>query len=47
VNAYYQYFVLDGAQGFVLTGTAPSAADHSATQRLFDGIAGSLTFVRG
>jgi hypothetical protein len=44
---YYQLFVLDGAEGFVLTGVAPADTDRRATQALFDSIAGSLTFVRG
>jgi hypothetical protein len=48
VNHYfYQLFVIDGAEGFVLTGVAPVDADQRATQALFDSIAGSLTFVRG
>ena len=43
----YQLFVLDGAEGFVLTGVGPADTDQRATQALFDSIAGSLTFVRG
>lgn len=43
----YQLFVIDGGEGFVLTGVAPIGADQRATQALFDSIAGSLTFVRG
>ena len=40
-------FIIDGRQGFVLTGSAPRHADERAMQALFDSIAGSLTFVRG
>jgi hypothetical protein len=44
---FYQLFIIDGRQGFVLTGSAPMNADERAIQALFDSIAGSLTFVRG
>ncbi|HEY5864399.1 MAG TPA: hypothetical protein VI542_02435, partial [Candidatus Tectomicrobia bacterium] len=44
---FYQLFIIDGRQGFVLTGSAPKDADQRTLQALFDSIAGSLTFVRG
>lgn len=44
---FYQLFVIDAGQGFVLTGVAPIAADFSRTRALFDSIAGTLTFARG
>ena len=44
---FYQLFVIDQGQGFVLTGMAPIEADLRTTRALFDSIAGSLTFARG
>jgi hypothetical protein len=44
---YYQLFIIDGRQGFILTGSAPRTSDERAIQALFDSIAGTLTFVRG
>lgn len=44
---FYQLFIIDGRQGFVLTGSAPATGDERALQALFDSIAGSLQFVRG
>lgn len=44
---FYQLFIVDGGQGFVLTGLAPATADVSTTRSTFDAIAGSLTFARG
>jgi hypothetical protein len=46
-RVFYQVFVIDGNQGFVLTGMAPIGADLATTQATFDSIAGSLTFARG
>ncbi|MEX1158484.1 MAG: hypothetical protein WEC79_06095 [Thermomicrobiales bacterium] len=44
---FYQLFVVDDGQGFVLTGVAPIGADFNVTRSLFDSIAGTLTFARG
>ena len=44
---FYQLYVIEGGQGFVLTGSAPIGSDLSAIRSTFDGIAGSLTFARG
>lgn len=44
---FYQLFVIDGGQGFVVTGVAPIDADFTTTRSLFDAIVGSLTFARG
>lgn len=44
---FYQLFIIDGRQGFVITGSAPKDADERQMQALFDSIAGSLTFIRG
>ena len=44
---FYQLYVVEGGQGFVLTGSAPVAADLPTVRSMFDGIAGSLTFARG
>jgi hypothetical protein len=44
---FYQLFVIEGSEGFVLTGYAPADADPSMVSSTFDGIAGSLTFARG
>ena len=44
---FYQLFVIEGGQGFVLTGSAPIDADVARVSSTFDGIAGSLTFARG
>ncbi len=44
---FYQLYVIEGGQGFVLTGYAPIDADVSMVSATFDGIAGSLTFARG
>jgi hypothetical protein len=44
---FYQVFIIDGRQGFVLTGSAPKNADPASMTNLFDSIAGSMTFVRG
>lgn len=44
---FYQLYVVDGGEGFVLTGSAPVDANPDAIRPIFDGIAGSLTFARG
>lgn len=44
---FYQLFVIEGSEGFVLTGSASIDADPSKVSSTFDGIAGSLTFARG
>jgi hypothetical protein len=43
----YQLYVVEGGQGFVLTGSAPINTDLDVLSSTFDGIAGSLTFARG
>lgn len=44
---FYQVYLVDGGQGFVLTGSAPMTADLSTISATFDAIAGSMTFARG
>jgi hypothetical protein len=44
---FYQLYVIEGGQGFVLTGYAPLDADLSIVRSTFDSIAGSLNFARG
>jgi len=44
---FYQLYVIEGGQGFVLTGYAPLDADLSSVRSTFDSIAGSLNFARG
>lgn len=44
---FYQLFLIDGGEGFVVTGNAPVASDFSDAQVLFDSIAGSISFARG
>jgi hypothetical protein len=44
---FYQLYIVDGGQGFVITGLAPPDADLQSTQRTFDSVAGTLTFARG
>lgn len=44
---FYQVYIVDGGQGFVLTGSAPISADVPTVREMFDAIAGSLTFARG
>lgn len=44
---FYQLYLIEGGQGFVLTGSAPLAADAASVSAMFDSIGGSLTFARG
>ncbi|MDQ3548793.1 MAG: hypothetical protein M3439_08230 [Chloroflexota bacterium] len=44
---FYQVYLVDGGQGFVLTGSAPITADLPTISSTFDAIAGSMTFARG
>ncbi len=44
---FYQVYIVDGNQGFVLTGSAPISADVPTFRETFDSIAGSLIFARG
>jgi hypothetical protein len=44
---FYQVFLVDAGEGFVLTGSAPIDADIDLVRPIFDGIAGSMTFARG
>lgn len=44
---FYQLFVIDGGEGFVLTGLAPVTSDFATTQATFDAIAGTMLFARG
>jgi hypothetical protein len=44
---FYQLFVIDGGEGYVVTGSAPVTTEVSQMQALFDSIAGSLSFARG
>jgi hypothetical protein len=44
---YYQLYLIDGGEGFVVTGNAPVTSDLSRVQALFDSIAGSISFARG
>lgn len=46
-HLFYQLFIVDDGQGFVLTGSAPIGADLRTISSTFDSIAGSLTFARG
>jgi hypothetical protein len=44
---FYQLFLIDGNEGFVVTGFAPATVDFGTTQALFDSMAGSINFARG
>jgi hypothetical protein len=44
---FYQLFLIDGGEGFVVTGNAPVTSDFSDAQELFDSISGSISFARG
>jgi len=44
---FYQVYVIEGDQGFVLTGSAPVDTDIELLSSTFDPIAGSLIFARG
>ncbi len=44
---FYQLYIIDGDQGFVLTGMSPAGSSIEDSQFLFDAIAGSLSFARG
>lgn len=44
---FYQLFLIDGGEGFVVTGNAPVSSDFTDVQALFDSIAGSISFARG
>lgn len=44
---FYQLYIVDGGQGFVLTGSAPKGADLATVRSTFDSIAGSIIFARG
>lgn len=46
-HLFYQLYVVESGQGFVLTGSAPIAADMNSVSSTFDSIGGSLTFARG
>jgi hypothetical protein len=40
----YQLYIVDGNEGFVLTGFAPIDSDFAQSQATFDAIAGSISF---
>jgi hypothetical protein len=40
----YQLYIVEGSEGFVLTGFAPRDADIDAAQAVFDAIGGSISF---
>jgi hypothetical protein len=44
---FYQLFLVDGSDGFVMTGLAPMTTDFVHAQSVFDTIAGSITLARG
>lgn len=44
---YYQLFLIEAGEGFVVTGNAPITSNYEQAQALFDSIAGSLSFARG
>jgi hypothetical protein len=44
---FYQLFLVDGGDGFVMTGLAPMTTDFAHAQSVFDSIAGSITLARG
>lgn len=44
---YYQLFLIDGGEGFVVTGSAPATSNTSDILALFDAMAGSISFARG
>ncbi|HEX5165806.1 MAG TPA: hypothetical protein VFV93_10455 [Thermomicrobiales bacterium] len=46
-HLFYQVFLIDAGEGFVLTGSAPIDVDIDLVRPIFDGIAGSMTFARG
>jgi hypothetical protein len=40
----YQLYIVDGDEGFVLTGFAPTTVDYAQSQSVFDSVAGSFSF---
>jgi hypothetical protein len=46
-HLFYQVYVVEHSQGFVLTGLAPMGTDVDTVRSTFDAIVGSMTFARG